>query len=133
MSPSRKSCLFACAAVVASLSPWLDAAHGQSNQRLTRPASHDGIYAVQIVTEKGTCDRSYLWTIAISGGRVSATGSTPMEASGQVNPQGNVSLAFRGFNAVAHVVGKMNGKRGSGTWSSPTMACAGTWRALRQS
>jgi hypothetical protein len=133
MSPSRKSCLFACAAAVASLLPLGNAALGQSTPQQTRPASHDGIYAVQIVTERGACDRSYLWTIAVSGGRISSTGSTPLEASGQINPQGIVSLAFRGFNEIAHVVGRLKGKRGSGTWSSPTMACAGTWRALRQS
>jgi hypothetical protein len=66
-------------------------------------------------------------------GRVSSTGATPLAASGQINPQGMVSLAFRGFNEVAHVVGRMSGRKGSGTWSSPTMACAGTWHALRQS
>lgn len=133
MSPSRKSCFLVGAAAAASLLPPLGAAHGQANPHLTRPATHDGIYAVQIVTEKGACDRSYLWTIAIAGGRVSSTGSTPLAASGQIDPQGIVSLAFRGFNEVAHVVGRLNGSRGSGTWSSPTMACAGTWHALRQS
>lgn len=133
MSPSRKSCLLAGAAMVASLLPTLDAAYGQSSLRPTRPINHDGIYAVQIVTERGACDKSYLWTIAVSGGRVSSTGFSPLEASGQINPKGIVSLAFRGFNEVAHVVGRLNGTRGSGTWSSPTMACAGTWYALRQS
>jgi hypothetical protein len=110
-----------------------DAAFGQGSPYLTRPAGHDGIYSVHIVTEKGTCDQSYLWTIAISGGRVSSTGSTPLEASGRVNPQGVVSLAFRGFNEVAHVVGKLSGRLGSGTWSSPTLSCAGSWRAVRRS
>ncbi len=133
MSPSRKSCLLAGAAVAASLLPPLETAYGQANPHLTRPASHDGVYAVRIVTEKGACDRSYLWTIAISGGRVSSTGATPLEASGQINPRGFVSLAFRGFNEVAHVVGRLKGRQGSGTWSSPTLACAGTWRAARQS
>ncbi len=111
----------------------LDMAYGENSLRPSRPINHDGFYAVQIVTEKGACDKSYLLTISVSGGRVSSTGASPLEASGQVNPRGIVSLAFRGFNEVAHVVGKLKGNRGSGTWSSPTMACAGTWYASRQS
>jgi hypothetical protein len=133
MSPSRTSCLLACAATAASLWFTLDAAYGQATRRPSRAISHDGIYSVQIVTHRGACDRSYLWTIAVSGGRVSSSGFSALEASGQINPQGVVSLAFRGFNEVAHAVGRLNGSRGSGTWSSPTMACAGTWHALRQS
>lgn len=130
MSRTRKSCFLAGAASAACLAP-VFSAHAQT---LLRPAvSHDGVYAVQIVTEKGSCDRYYTWTIAVSGGRVSSTGSTPLQASGEINPQGIVSLAFRGFNEVAHVAGRVKGRRGSGTWSSPTMACAGTWRAIRQS
>jgi len=133
MSPSRVSCLLAVTAAAGCLWSTLDVAYGQGSLRAIQPIGHDGVYAVQIVTERGACDRSYLWTIAVSGGRVSSTGSTPLEASGQINPQGIVSLAFRGFNEVAHVVGRMIGSRGSGTWSSPTMACAGTWQAARQS
>jgi hypothetical protein len=131
MRPSRRTC-FLGAATAAGLLPMLDTAYGRSTPRHFGPSNHDGVYAIQIVTERGTCDRSYLWIIAISGGRVRSTGATPLVASGQIDPRGIVSLAFRGFNEVAHVVGRMRGAKGSGTWSSPTMACAGTWRALRQ-
>jgi len=130
MNPSRKTRLSTGMVVAVGLFPSLDEAFGQNT---FRPYNHDGVYSVHIVTEKGACDRSYLWTIAISRGRVSSTGSTPLEASGEINPQGKVALAFRGYNEVAHVIGKMSGRQGSGTWNSPTMACAGTWRATRQS
>jgi hypothetical protein len=133
MSWSTDAFRLAGAMAAMSLPAMLDSAVARNNLRPVAPQNHDGVYAVQIVTERGGCDKSYLWTIAISDGRVSSTGSTPLEASGQINPQGIVSLAFRGFNEVAHVVGRLKGSRGSGTWSSPTMACAGTWRALRQS
>jgi hypothetical protein len=96
-------------------------------------ANHDGIYAVRIVTEQGACDKSYFWTIAISGGRVRSAGDTPLEASGEINRYGIVKFAFRGFNEVAHVSGRVKGRKGSGTWHSPTLACAGTWLAIRQS
>jgi hypothetical protein len=130
MNPSHKFRLSTGMVVAVTFFPSPDQALGQNT---FRPYNHDGIYSVHIVTETGGCDRSYLWTIAISGGRVSSTGSTPLEASGQINPQGKVALAFRGYNEVAHVVGKMSGRQGSGTWTSPTMACAGTWWATRQS
>lgn len=96
-------------------------------------ASHDGIYAVRIVTERGACEKAYFWTIAISGGRVQSAGDTPMEATGEINRNGVVNFAFRGFNEVAHVSGRVKGRKGSGTWNSPTLSCAGTWLAIRQS
>ncbi len=95
--------------------------------------NRDGIYAIDITTQQGSCDRDYHWMISISGGRVSSAGDTPMEASGQINQRGIVDLAFQGFGQVATVTGKLARGSGSGTWSSPTMQCAGSWRATRQS
>jgi hypothetical protein len=95
--------------------------------------NHDGIYAVRIATERGACEKFYFWTIAISGGRVRSAGDTPMEATGEINRHGIVNFAFRGFNEVAHVFGRVKGRKGSGTWTSPTLSCAGTWHAIRQS
>ncbi|HEY8033827.1 MAG TPA: hypothetical protein VIF02_16010 [Methylocella sp.] len=94
--------------------------------------NHDGIYAVNIVTQQGSCNKDYHWMIAVSGGRVSSAGNTPMEASGQINQRGTVALAFRRFGQVATVIGKLAMGSGSGTWSSTTMQCAGSWRAIRQ-
>ncbi|MGH6836929.1 MAG: hypothetical protein ACREC9_15645 [Methylocella sp.] len=94
--------------------------------------SHDGIYAVDIVTRQGSCDRGYHWLIAVSGGRVSSAGDALMEASGKISRQGIVSLAFERFGQIATAKGKLARGAGSGTWSSPTMQCAGSWRATRQ-
>ncbi|MCI0466982.1 MAG: hypothetical protein L0Y57_08265 [Beijerinckiaceae bacterium] len=94
--------------------------------------SHDGIYAVYVTTRAGDCDRQYNWSILVSGGKVSAAGDTPMEASGQVNSRGIVNLQFQRFGQVANVTGKVAKGSGSGTWSSPTMNCSGSWRATRR-
>jgi hypothetical protein len=94
--------------------------------------NHDGIYAVDVVTRLGSCDRDYHWLIAVSGGRVSSAGDTLMEASGQISRRGIVALAFERFGQVATVTGKLAMGAGSGTWSSTTMQCAGSWRATRQ-
>jgi hypothetical protein len=59
--------------------------------------NHDGIYAVDVVTRLGSCDRDYHWLIAVSGGRVSSAGDTLMEASGQISRRGIVALAFQRF------------------------------------
>ena len=55
-----------------------------------------------------------------------------MEASGQISRGGMVDLAFQRFGQVAKVTGKLARGAGSGTWSSTTMQCAGSWRATRQ-
>jgi hypothetical protein len=108
----------------------ISAAHAQDGVAM-RP-NHDGIYAVNIVTQQGSCNRDYHWMIAVSGGRVSSAGNTPMEASGEISQRGIVDLAFQRFGQVATVTGKLAKGSGSGTWSSKTMQCAGSWRATRQ-
>jgi hypothetical protein len=108
----------------------ISAAHAQD--RVAMRLNHDGIYAVNIVTQQGSCNRDYHWMIAVSGGRVSSAGNTPMEASGEISQRGIVDLAFQRFGQVATVTGTLAKGSGSGTWSSKTMQCAGSWRATRQ-
>ena len=55
-----------------------------------------------------------------------------MEASGQISQRGIVDLAFQRLGQIATVTGKLMSGHGSGTWSSSTMQCGGSWRALRQ-
>jgi hypothetical protein len=108
----------------------INAAHAQGGFAMRQ--NRDGIYAIDITTRQGSCDRDYHWMISISGGRVSSAGDTPMEASGHINQRGIVDLAFQRFGQVATVTGTVARGAGSGTWSSPTMQCAGSWRATRQ-
>ncbi|MGH6823987.1 MAG: hypothetical protein ACREC4_10985 [Methylocella sp.] len=106
------------------------AAHAQGG--FATRQNHDGIYAVDIVTQRGSCDRDYHWLIAVSGGRVSSAGDALMEASGKISRHGIVALAFEGFGQIATASGKLARRTGSGTWSSATMQCAGSWRATRR-
>jgi hypothetical protein len=92
----------------------------------------DGIYAVDITTRQGGCDKAYHWMISVSGGRVNSAGATPMAASGQISESGTVDLAFRRFGQVATVTGRFANGYGSGIWSLSTMQCTGSWRAVRQ-
>ncbi len=127
MTPVGYSGLAAAALIGAAAA---NAAHAQRG--FPTRQNYDGIYAVDIVTRQGSCDRGYHWMILVSGGHVSSAGDTFMEASGRINQRGIVALAFERFGEIATVTGKLAKGKGSGTWSSMTMQCAGSWRATRR-
>ena len=110
----------------ASFLPWIDAAHAQLRPS-EAPHAEDGVYAIDITTLQG----AYHWTISVSGGHVTVAVDTPIEASGQINRGGIVDLTFRGMDKVAHATGRLGDGSGSGTWSSPSLQCAGSWHAVR--
>jgi hypothetical protein len=114
----------------ASFLPWIDAAHAQLRPS-EAPHAEDGVYAADITTLQGDCNSAYHLTISVSGGHVTAVGDTPIESSGQINQRGIVDLTFRGMDKVAHATGRLADGSGSGTWSSPYLQCAGSWRAVR--
>ncbi|WP_395666253.1 hypothetical protein [Methylocella sp.] len=106
---------------------------GANAQKARGAGPFDGVYAVDVYTQSGACDRVFRWTIQVVGGRVSTHGDGFVQASGLVTDKGAVSLAFRRDSQVANVAGRVRSGAGSGTWSSPTMQCAGSWRAARVS
>jgi zona occludens toxin (predicted ATPase) len=109
------------------------AAIGAANaqERLAAAQAHDGVYAIDITTRQGSCEKAYHWKISVSGGRVSSAGDMPLEASGQINQRGVVDVAFARFGQVATAKGRLAREGGSGTWYSPTMQCSGSWQASR--
>jgi hypothetical protein len=131
MSLVRYPHIFAAALCAVSILPAATTANAQ--HKLASVENHDGVYAVDIITEVGSCDKAYHWTFSVAGGRISSSSDAMMQASGQIDLRGIVSVAFRRDNNVAHVAGKVIGASGSGTWSSPTLQCGGSWRAARQS
>jgi hypothetical protein len=96
-----------------------------------RAANYDGNYSVEVITDVGSCDKSYRWAVQVEDGKVHSAANMLMEASGRIDRTGLVQLAFHRDTQVAHVAGYMKGSTGSGTWSSPTMRCGGRWRAER--
>src|SRR2546430_14053816 len=106
----------------------ISAAHAQDGFAVR--LNPDGIYAVDITTRQGSCERDYHWKISVSGGRISSAGDTPMAASGEINQRGIVDVPFRRFGQVATVIGKLRMGVGPGTWTSPTMQWPGAlWSA----
>ncbi|HEY8007425.1 MAG TPA: hypothetical protein VIE66_11660 [Methylocella sp.] len=63
--------------------------------------SHDGIYAVHVLTQHGSCTQSRMTTIAVISGHVHATGHGLMRASGRVSPDGRVSVTLRLLHHIA--------------------------------
>jgi|SRR5450631_1876628 hypothetical protein len=95
--------------------------------------AHDGIYAVHVLTQHGSCTQSRMTKIAVTGGHVHASGHGLMRASGRVSPDGRVSVTLRLLHHIAHVMGRLRGHSGSGNWLSESLACRGHWHATRQS
>jgi hypothetical protein len=96
----------------------------------TSAPSHDGLWSVVIVTEKGTCDRAYRYPIRISNGALLNAGDSPITITGKVANNGTVTVRVSHGNQSATGSGRLAGTIGTGTWSGGE--CAGTWEAERR-
>jgi len=68
---------------------------------------------------------------AIQGGQVIDVGEVA-RPSGGVSPNGGVNMRFVRNNDYASATGHLSSDWGSGSWTSPTLACSGRWRAERR-
>jgi hypothetical protein len=93
--------------------------------------AYDGKWAVQLVTEKGDCDRSLSWDVGVAANRI-ADGGAFVQTSGAVDPHGRVTLTVTQGSDRVSASGKLSGAAGSGAWTSPTRACSGRWRASKR-
>ena len=91
----------------------------------------DGNWSVVIITEKGTCDRSYRYPVKISDGSVGCAGEASFDVSGRVNPNGKVTVTVSRGDRSASGSGQLSGDSGTGSWSGGE--CSGTWQAERRS
>jgi hypothetical protein len=102
------------------------AASGQNN---------DGTWSVRLVTEAGSCDSSYNYAITVQNGAVRyqpKPGEAPTSVSGQIGPDGVVSLGFHRSIAKADAYGRLNGRSGAGTWQLAMLGCSGRWTAHKR-
>jgi hypothetical protein len=122
-------CVFAalCAAFAAP-------ATARLHHKKASPPGFDGTYRVEITTTDGhgSCPASYAGTLTIHDFRIVALSDPAATASGGIESDGTISLAFRKDDQIANVGGQMRGDSGKGFWSSPTAYCGGLWRAERQ-
>ena len=92
--------------------------------------NYDGLWSVVIMTEKGTCDRSYRYPVRISNGAVQNDGPSLINVSGKVGGNGAVTVLVSAGDKSATGTGKLNGKAGGGQWSGA--GCGGHWEAERR-
>ena len=93
----------------------------------------DGTWSVEVVTEKGDCDRAYRYSVILENGRARYGGPEAFEIQGQVQPNGAIRASIaRGTNR-ADVTGRLSGAAGTGTWTaSGGRACSGNWNAEKR-
>ena len=94
----------------------------------------DGSWSVLIVTDYGSCDRSYRYGVQISNGRVFYQGGFGVDIFGRVSPRGQVSVQLRQGNSQATGSGRLSEVSGGGRWSgaSSDQQCGGHWVAERR-
>jgi hypothetical protein len=91
---------------------------------------YDGLWSVSIVTEKGDCDRGYLYPIRISNGTLGNAGDSVFKIGGNVNPNGAITVSVSAGGKSASGSGKLAGDSGGGSWRGGE--CSGSWTAERR-
>jgi hypothetical protein len=96
--------------------------------------SFDGRWSVVIITDAGTCDRSYRYGLVVSRGRISYEGDNSVIISGGVDRGGRVSVSLRYGESAAQGSGRLSRSGGAGRWqgASSGSRCSGRWLAERR-
>ena len=89
---------------------------------------HDGSWSVEVITQKGDCDKAYRYPIVVQNGAIRYGGSESFNASGGISNSGAVKGAISRGEQRAQVTGRVSGSRGNGTWQTST-GCSGVWNA----
>lgn len=94
----------------------------------------DGVWSVEIITERGDCDRAYRYAVRISNGYVANQYGESVSLQGRVAPSGEIRVSVASGGQQASGVGRLSRSTGSGTWSGQGSAgyCAGVWEAARR-
>ena len=102
--------------------------------RAASVAAFDGNWSVLIVTESGSCDRSYRYGVNIENGAVRYRGESGVDVRGSVDNRGHVHVAIGRGDQRAEGTGQLGQDSGSGVWTgtSPSSHCQGRWEAERR-
>ena len=92
---------------------------------------YDGSWDLLFVTQRGTCDSNYNFTVNINDGIV--THPNLVRFKGYVAPTGAVRASVTVQDKYAFGSGKLSSSAGRGTWRgfSGTTRCSGYWTAQR--
>jgi hypothetical protein len=101
---------------------------------IAHAAVYDGTWSVLVITDRGTCDRAYRYTVGINGGKVRFRGTDQVNLSGRVDRAGRVQVAISRGSQSAIGTGRLSADTGTGTWRgrSGGQQCSGRWEAERR-
>ena len=98
-------------------------------------APHDGSWAIEIVTERGACERLHRYYVEVEGRTVrlrSMFGETSRDASGFVRADGRINATVGQPDDPVKVTGRLAATSGAGVWSAPARQCTGRWSAHKR-
>ena len=105
----------------------------QSPAHAGLPNKNDGRWSIEVITEKGECDRAYRYSVLVENGQARYGGSEPIQVSGKVAPSGAVKGSIAYGDNRADVVGNLSDGWGKGRWTwSGSRTCSGHWNAERR-
>lgn len=94
----------------------------------------NGTWSVEVLTEKGECDKAYRFPVVIEGGRARYGGQEGFNADGSVTANGAVRGSIARGSIRANITGRLSGSTGSGTWTTDGgRGCSGRWVGERRS
>lgn len=97
------------------------------------PRAFDGKWSIEVLTERGDCDRAYRYGIRIENGQVRYDGGGEFNVEGRVSGAGAVKGSISRGESRADVVGALSGDFGKGTWATKgSSACGGSWNAEKR-
>ena len=95
----------------------------------------DGNWSVEVITEKGECDKAYRWPVIVQNGRARYGGPEDFNVSGQIAAYGAVSGTISRGQDRANVKGRVGSNGwGQGTWTAVagSRSCSGRWNAEKR-
>jgi hypothetical protein len=94
-------------------------------------SAYDGSWELAFVTQQGSCDPSYNFTVNISDGNV--THPNLVRLKGYVAKSGSVHASVTVQDKFASGTGRLFGTSGRGRWSgrAGSARCSGYWTAQR--
>ena len=96
-------------------------------------STFDGVWSVQVITDRGDCGRVYRYPVIIENGCARYAGPEALNVSGQVAAGGAVRGIIAQGPDRAYVTGRLGGPFGQGTWATAGgRACSGRWNAEKR-
>jgi hypothetical protein len=94
-------------------------------------SAYDGSWDLAFVTQRGSCDPSYNFTVNVSDGVVSHPNLVKFK--GYVAKSGSVHASVTVHDKLASGTGRLFGTSGRGRWSgrAGSAQCSGYWTAQR--